>query len=144
MNDQIILIAKYSFLLLVYAFLSFALWVIYSQLKPSDGKSVKTKKKGRSKAPFIDFTESGGSGRYSLRTGELVIGRGEACDVTLEDTYVSKSHSRIFVSGDRYFLEDLGSVNGTYLNGTKINYPAELRDGDMIKIGTTAAEFFIP
>ncbi len=71
----------------------------------------------------------------------MVIGRAAECQVCLEDEFASHLHSRISLSQGGYLIEDLGSTNGTYVNGRKINYPVELRNGDRIKIGKTILEF---
>jgi pSer/pThr/pTyr-binding forkhead associated (FHA) protein len=61
--------------------------------------------------------------------------------VCLEDNYVSTSHAKFYQANGRFFVEDMGSTNGTYVNGRRISYPTELRQGDRIKIGKTIVEF---
>ena len=68
------------------------------------------------------------------RTRSLTIGRSEECDIALPDRQVSRQHARITWQGDCYELEDLGSKNGTHLNGQDINTPLPLHDGDEIQI----------
>jgi S1-C subfamily serine protease len=69
--------------------------------------------------------------------GALVIGRDSDCDLALRDDKASRHHAQITRSGDTLTLEDLGSTNGTYLNGTRIAAPAVLAAGDRITIGDT-------
>ena len=69
-------------------------------------------------------------------TGRLVLGRGAGADLQLVDGKVSREHCRIDV-GDRILVEDLGSQNGTYLNGGLIHQPAPLAEGDELAIGDT-------
>lgn len=65
----------------------------------------------------------------------LTIGRDEECDITLPDRQVSRLHARIHWQGDAYHLVDLGSKNGTHLNGQEVGpAPAALHDGDEIQI----------
>jgi hypothetical protein len=71
----------------------------------------------------------------ALPRGETVIGRSLACTVVLNDDDVSRRHVRIVVSDDA-LLEDLGSANGTLLNGERIDGPRALNAGDRIDIGT--------
>ena len=71
---------------------------------------------------------------------ELTIGRADKCHIVLDDTYVSQVHARIFAKGDSYYLEDLGSTNGTYLNRKRVGGPTELQRGDRVKIGKTVLE----
>jgi pSer/pThr/pTyr-binding forkhead associated (FHA) protein len=70
----------------------------------------------------------------------LRIGRSDACQVILQDTYVSQVHARVFPKDGEWFVEDLGSTNGTYLNRAKVSQPASIAAGDEIKIGKTSLE----
>jgi hypothetical protein len=71
-----------------------------------------------------------------LALGETLIGRSLDCQVTIEDPLVSRQHARIVVQGDDATLEDLGSRNGVKLNGLTVRTPAQLKDGDRLRIGT--------
>jgi pSer/pThr/pTyr-binding forkhead associated (FHA) protein len=71
---------------------------------------------------------------------QLEIGRGEDCEVRLPDTYVSTYHARIYNRDGAWYIEDLGSTNGTYLNQRKLTTPAELRAGDRVRLGKTTLE----
>jgi pSer/pThr/pTyr-binding forkhead associated (FHA) protein len=72
--------------------------------------------------------------------GQLQIGRGDACHVKLADTYVSQFHARLFPKDGAWFVEDLGSTNGTFLNQRKVTAPVELRAGDRLRLGKTTLE----
>lgn len=63
------------------------------------------------------------------------IGRDDSNDVVLKDRFISKKHARIIKDQGIYFIEDLNSANGIYLNGEKINEAIELKDKDLIDIG---------
>lgn len=67
--------------------------------------------------------------------GELVIGRSQEADIFLSDRRVSSRHARIYLKEDHFFLEDLGSTNGTFVNGLPIKTPYRLEIGDKITIG---------
>jgi hypothetical protein len=69
-------------------------------------------------------------------TGSTVIGRGAEADVQLTDTGVSRRHAEVRVLGDTVEVHDLGSTNGTWVNGRRVQ-TASLRDGDRITVGTT-------
>jgi pSer/pThr/pTyr-binding forkhead associated (FHA) protein len=85
-------------------------------------------------------TENGKkAGSHPLRE-QVQIGRAEACHVRLDDRYSSQFHARLYPKGDAWYLEDLGSTNGTYLNRRKVGTPTEVRRGDRIKIGKTVLE----
>ena len=65
---------------------------------------------------------------------ELLIGRDPSCDVIIADRQVSRFHVRLTPNEDGVLLEDLGSKNGTYLNGNRLEDPVILSDGDMLQI----------
>jgi hypothetical protein len=71
---------------------------------------------------------------YDLSDG-AVLGRGETADIRLEDTFASSHHARLVPQGDVMVLEDMGSTNGTYLNGEPLRGPQPLHVGDTIRIG---------
>ena len=69
-----------------------------------------------------------------IKNEEIFIGRGELNNIILKDPHVSRKHSKITILGVNYIIEDLGSTNGTYVNGEKISMHY-LHNGDKIKIG---------
>ena len=77
---------------------------------------------------------------YDLSEG-AVLGRGDEADLKLEDPFSSSSHARIVAQGDVCVLEDLGSTNGTYLNGEPVDGPQPLHVGDRIRIGDSEFTF---
>jgi DNA-binding winged helix-turn-helix (wHTH) protein len=76
-----------------------------------------------------------------LTAGENVIGRDGAAAVVLDAASVSRHHARIRVEGPRATLEDLGSKNGTRLNGEPVRGARELRDGDAVRLGDVQVLF---
>jgi pSer/pThr/pTyr-binding forkhead associated (FHA) protein len=72
--------------------------------------------------------------RHELTTGRNVIGRGTEADIRLPDTGVSRKHVDVVLDGGTAYVEDLGSTNGTLVNGRRISRQA-LADGDVIRIG---------
>ncbi len=77
---------------------------------------------------------------YDLSEGAL-LGRGEMADIPLEDTFASSQHARLVPQGEVMVLEDLGSTNGTYLNGEPLSGPQPLHVGDSIRIGDSEFTF---
>lgn len=77
---------------------------------------------------------------YDLSSGAL-LGRGSEADIVLEDSFSSTRHARLYPQGDAVVLEDLGSTNGTYLNGEPLGGPQPLHDGDSIRIGDSEFTF---
>lgn len=79
-------------------------------------------------------------GRTYALNGEVTLGRAASCTVPLDDGYVSQLHARIFPRDDAWLVEDLGSTNGTYLNGRKVSRAQPVQRGDRVKIGATVLE----
>lgn len=77
-----------------------------------------------------------------LREGEMLIGRGPECDVSILGTHVSRVHARVKNSGGEVTVEDPGSRNGLFLNGRRLEETAVLQEGDSLLIGTTELIFF--
>jgi pSer/pThr/pTyr-binding forkhead associated (FHA) protein len=79
-------------------------------------------------------------GRVYPLADELTVGRAAGCQVTLDDTYVSQIHARVFVRDGQVYVEDLGSTNGTYLNRGKVAGPMLVGPGDQLQVGSTVLE----
>jgi FHA domain-containing protein len=77
---------------------------------------------------------------YDLSSGAL-LGRGDQADIRLEDSFASSQHARLVPQGGVMVLEDLGSTNGTYLNGEALRGPQPLHAGDTIRIGDSEFTF---
>ena len=73
---------------------------------------------------------------FTIDAPSITIGRHGQCDLQVNDTWVSRQHARITWGGAGYLLEDLGTVNGTYVNGDRISGPRALRSGDILQLGT--------
>jgi pSer/pThr/pTyr-binding forkhead associated (FHA) protein len=76
----------------------------------------------------------------TLRAGKLYLGRSPECELAISDPAVSRRHARLWVSAAQIVIEDLGSQNGVYVNGTRIQGPCELRAGDLLRICTHELE----
>lgn len=71
---------------------------------------------------------------------ELTLGRASGCQIMLDDTFVSQLHARVFRRDGQVWVEDLGSTNGTHVNGSKITAPVVVRRGDRLQVGQTVLE----
>jgi pSer/pThr/pTyr-binding forkhead associated (FHA) protein len=76
-----------------------------------------------------------------LHEGPNVVGRGENVQIRVDSSWASREHARIVVDAGCVTLEDLGSKNGTFLNGREVKEPEVLRHGDAIRIGRTDSDF---
>jgi len=72
---------------------------------------------------------------------ETLIGRDSRSDIGIAGSFASARHARIYSREGQYWLEDLGSTNGTFLNGVQVNQPIVLADGDRIRIGEVTFQF---
>jgi hypothetical protein len=75
---------------------------------------------------------------FELNSAQLTIGRGGQNDIALpQDEYVSARHARFEPRRDGVWIQDLGSTNGTYLNGARLERPRRLSSGDVVRVGDT-------
>lgn len=77
-----------------------------------------------------------------IRSGVL-IGRAPGCDVQLADAYTSSEHARVREERGRWLIEDLRSMNGSYVNGQRINGTQALADGDTVQLGRVVLQFVL-
>jgi len=75
-----------------------------------------------------------------LGSAPVMIGRAPTCTVVIEDDYCSARHARVYLDGDVYMVEDLGSTNGSFLGDHQIDGPEEFPPGIKLRIGATAME----
>jgi hypothetical protein len=74
--------------------------------------------------------------RFDVGSG-ATLGRAESADVMVDDPFASSAHARIFSRGDFMYIEDMGSTNGTYLNGRQLRAAERLKVADVVRIGDT-------
>jgi hypothetical protein len=104
-------------------------------------KAAKPPSKRRGSPTHVLVTEGANSGeRAELDQAPILIGRGTDAAIRLDDDYVSTRHARIAASGDEWFVEDLGSTNGTYIGSVRITQPTTLALGTQVRIGKTILE----
>ncbi len=77
---------------------------------------------------------------YRLEAG-MTIGRSRSNGIPLSDQFVSHMHARVFPNGQFFFIEDLGSTNGTFLNGHKVEEPTQLKVRDLVSFGDTVLRY---
>lgn len=80
---------------------------------------------------------------FVLEKKEILIGRGEGSDMLIDDPLVSKIHCKILFDDNKFYIEDLGSKNSTFLNGKVLKKRTQLIYGDRIIIGNTILRFYI-
>lgn len=85
---------------------------------------------------WLNFRDPDGvTKRVAVDRDEFVIGRQPDCDLAISDSRLSRKHAKISRSGSRFAIEDVGSSNGTDLNGQPVFDPVDIRDGDVLNFG---------
>jgi pSer/pThr/pTyr-binding forkhead associated (FHA) protein len=101
----------------------------------------KPARRPRGAPTHVEIVDGANAGeKVSLDEAPLLIGRGSDAQIRLDDDYVSTRHARIAASGEQWFVEDLGSTNGTYLGAQRLTQPATLQLGSRVRIGKTTLE----
>jgi serine phosphatase RsbU (regulator of sigma subunit)/pSer/pThr/pTyr-binding forkhead associated (FHA) protein len=90
---------------------------------------------------IVKSTTAQGDSVAEINRQRLTIGRSARNDLCLEDPFASRLHAEVRQRDDGIWVSDLGSANGTYLNGQRLTSPARLRNGDRVRIGETEIEF---
>ena len=133
MFNVLSLIFRYIFIVIIYLFILAIIRLIYLDIKSmySIDEEVGSYLKLINRKEMIPYKIKE---EYTLNE-KITIGRGTQNDIVLRDPYVSKKHLNIIEDEGKYFLEDLDSANGTYLNNQKVLDVTMLKNGDRIKLG---------
>jgi pSer/pThr/pTyr-binding forkhead associated (FHA) protein len=150
-TDPVAVGLKFVFLAILYLFL---LWVARSAMRELRRATAPAPEAtgihpigpgGRAAATDASLVVHRGGGlqageRFDL-FGGLTIGRFAEADVRIEDRFASGVHARIYSRGPNYYVEDMNSTNGTFLNGARLDGEARLGDLDEVRIGETEFRF---
>jgi hypothetical protein len=142
---------KFGFLALVYLFLWRVVRVVLQELRApalvgaagaGAGEAEKRPARSDKRGARLRILEPASHHGETYPLGdELTVGRGGGCGIVLpDDGFVSTVHARVFQRGDEVLVEDLGSRNGTFVNGERAVAPTRLRRGDRVQFGQTVAE----
>lgn len=154
MSELTLTLIKLGFLAVLWLFVLSAVSVIRSDIfgtkapstpRPAKAKAAPAKTKPR-KAPrgnptklqVVDGPNAGQS--VPLSDGPILLGRGTDAAIRLDDDYVSTRHARFATNGEQWFVEDLGSTNGTYLGSQRITTPIPIGLGIQVRLGKTIVE----
>ena len=124
----VVVVLRYAFLAALVVFVARVMRVVLSDLEPRTAGPA-------SRVVLVVEAPTASRGREFLVAGEATVGRAPGCAIVLGGDYVSAHHARLFERGGRVWVEDLGSTNGTLLNGRRVRRPAAMRAGDRLKIG---------
>jgi pSer/pThr/pTyr-binding forkhead associated (FHA) protein len=153
MSELTLFLIRIAYLAILWIFVLSAISVIRSDMfgarVPEGARGAEGKRDRRAKAPpkrrgspthvlVVEGTNAGQ--RAELEAAPILIGRGPDAAIRLDDDYVSTRHARIAAAGDQWFVEDLGSTNGTYIGTVRITQPTTLTLGTQVRIGKTILE----
>lgn len=125
---------KIIFLLLIYVFL----WQVARSMRSHVSPTVRRSAKAARELVVVRSETLAGQ-RYPLDRPR-VVGRSDDADIIIDDSYASEFHLRVGVQDGDVVLNDLGSTNGTYLNGRRVTVPTTISKGDSIQVGKTIFE----
>ncbi|MCZ7627601.1 MAG: FHA domain-containing protein [Microthrixaceae bacterium] len=158
MPEQLLTVLKICLLVLLYLFFLRVLRAVWAEVgvtKVSPGTVTAAPPvaapKGRSKSPrgsrrgavpdrlaVVDPPERQGA-EFAIGP-EVTVGRSAGCSIVFDEQYVSSVHTRVFTRDDQVFVEDLGSTNGTWVNGVRAVGQMPVRMGDRVQIGNVILE----
>jgi hypothetical protein len=147
-SDPVLTFLKFCLVAIVYIFLARVVWIVARELRgtpsvvpaappaPAPARARKTK---AWRLVLVEPKAEAGS-TYPVE-GEVTLGRGGGCTVPLAfDTFVSQVHARAFERDGALWVEDLGSRNGTFVNGTPVHEPTKIAKGARVQVGETVLE----
>lgn len=126
---------KLIFIALIYLFL----WQIGKSIGAHIGPS-QSMRRSRKGGELVIVRSDSGAGRRFPIGAPVVLGRSDDADILVDDAYASEFHVRIGLQDGAVMLNDLGSTNGTYVNGRRVTVPTALQKGDAVQIGKTIIE----
>jgi len=147
--ESLLTILKFCLLALLYLFFLRVVRAVWAEMSPRAlaraaaapapaRERRRRAAKGAARLRVVEPPEH--KGRAYELAEEVTVGRAAGCQITLDDTYVSQLHARVFERDGQLYVEDLGSTNGTYLNRKKVSGPIAFRRGDRIQVGKTVLE----
>jgi pSer/pThr/pTyr-binding forkhead associated (FHA) protein len=159
MSELTLMLIRFAYLAILWIFVLSAISVIRSDMfgaridstpradrraqRQAQKQSAKTRaaRRPRGAPTHVAIVDGANGGEtISLDHAPLLIGRGSDAAIRLDDDYVSTRHARIASSGDQWFVEDLGSTNGTYIGSHRLTQPTSLQLGSQVRIGKTTLE----
>ena len=125
--------------LIFFALLYLFLWQVAKAISSHVGP-IKRGKSSRRSAELIVVRSDTLSGQHYAVSNPTVLGRSEDADIVIDDPYASEFHLRVGLQEGDFIVHDLGSTNGTYVNGRRVTSPVALAEGDALQIGKTILE----
>lgn len=135
MPDLLLTLLRLIFLALVYLFV----WQVARSISGHLGLRTQSGRRRHGTRIVMVRSETQAGLDFNVEDA-VVVGRSSEADIVIEDPYASEFHMRLAAREGRLVLSDLGSTNGTYINGRRVTTPVDLSRGDAIQIGKTVME----
>jgi pSer/pThr/pTyr-binding forkhead associated (FHA) protein len=147
MSPFILSVFKYALLALLYFFVFRAIRSVVTDVggrrtapRQESRPTARSSRGRRAPTAVIVHAPEGVKPATVHLNGSTDVGRAPSCSIPVDDTYVSQQHARFFDRDGVWYVEDLGSTNGTYLNEERVTQPAEVHAGDVVRLGKTVLE----
>lgn len=152
MSELTLFLIRFAYLAVLWIFVLSAVSVVRTDMfgarmpaprnnapRPRQNKTPRARKRGApTHVVVIDGANTGD--QAVLGDQPVLIGRGTDAAIRLDDDYVSTRHAQIVASGDTWYVEDLGSTNGTYVGASRLTEPLAVTVGTQVRIGKTLLE----
>ena len=148
MSNAILQFLKFCLLAVLYLFLARVVWIVARELRgtpppapaaPPPATPARSRKTKAWRLVLVEPKAEAGAS-YAV-DGEITLGRGGGCTVPLAfDTFVSQVHARAFERDGALWVEDLGSRNGTFVDGTPVHEPTRIDKGARVQVGESVLE----
>lgn len=132
MSGIILLILRILLAAALYTFLGWAVITIWRDLR-AQGRSISAPEIPAISLSALEQQRGGEMG--PVENAEIIIGRSTSCDHSIVDETVSARHARLSYHHNQWWVEDLKSTNGTYLNDERVNVPTVMISGDELRCG---------
>ena len=139
MSATILLALRIILIAILFGFIGWAFWLLWRDLRMQSATLT------RPRLPTIQLTSIDPQPQAKLFTRpQILVGRDPAAELYLEDKTISARHARLYFEDTQWWVEDLGSTNGTLLNQEQVLEPVVLASGDRLQFGQVAFTLMLP
>lgn len=152
MSEPVLTFLKFCLLAILYLFLARVVWIVARELRGTPARvplaaaiapapAAPPRGRARKQWRLVLVAPAAEAGAAFSVDDEITMGRGGGCTIPLAfDTFVSQVHARAFDRDGTLWIEDLGSRNGTFVNGEQVHEPTQVRKGSRVQVGETVLE----
>ncbi len=131
MSGLVVLLLRLLLAAILFGFCGWAIWVIWQDLRASDADRFAVQR------PVLVLSRDHNEQQavFRVKTVDVLLGRSPGCDLSLDDPTISAHHARLAFHHSQWWVEDLTSRNGTFLNDQPVLDPVVLTSGDILRCG---------